>query len=65
MIMADERITLDNAAVLDVMAGKLVPKRRVVINGDRIRRVDELPRSRSGRFLSIVSELEEGGSSGR
>jgi hypothetical protein len=33
-IMTTKRIILDNAAVLDVIAGRLLPDRRVIIAGD-------------------------------
>ncbi len=38
--MSDKRIILTNAAVLDVVAGKLLPNYRVVVHGGQIERVE-------------------------
>jgi imidazolonepropionase-like amidohydrolase len=38
--MVETRTTLENAAVLDVVAGKLLPRRRVVIAGGKIERIE-------------------------
>lgn len=37
--MPDKQFTLDNAAVLDVLSGKVLPNHRVVLKGNRIERV--------------------------
>ncbi|HYA48453.1 MAG TPA: amidohydrolase family protein [Burkholderiales bacterium] len=38
--MAEQRIILDHSSVLDVVAGKLLPDRRVIIRGGTIERVE-------------------------
>jgi imidazolonepropionase-like amidohydrolase len=47
--MTEKRIILDHSAVLDVVAGKLLPDRRVVIRGGTIGRVEP---SRAGSGLA-------------
>jgi len=47
--MTEKRIILDHSAVLDVVAGKLLPDRRVVIRGGKIERVEP---SRAGSGLA-------------
>src|SRR5574341_163734 len=38
--MSEQRTILNNAAVLDVVAGKLLPNHRVVVSAERIERVE-------------------------
>src|SRR5438132_2247465 len=41
-MVAEKRISLDNATVLDVVGGRLVPNQRVVVKGARIERVEAM-----------------------
>ena len=56
--MADERIVLDNAAVLDVVAGKLRPRQRVLLKGGRIEGVEPAASERRAAARGVTVDVK-------
>ena len=56
--MSEKELILDNATVLDVINGKLLPNHRVVIKGNRIERVEAVPADSASAPAETVIDVQ-------